>query len=277
VTSFGVFLKSPYNFFVSSVLRLEDLGLAGPELGPPKFGTLIHEALHLLAMDDAARDESSAERIAAFLTHALEARADQWFREGFPLPFPAQLAQAKKRLRTFAAWQAQRRADGWRIVAGEWKPQRQVALTVDGVPMPLTGRIDRIDRHPEFGYALLDYKTGATAADPKSAHLRTDGTWLDLQLPLYRHLASEVIGAELPAFGYVNLAADPACIGLSLAEFSNDELRAANLAAQGVVRRVRAGDFFEPGPKPPEDGVVASIIRGLALPGQDDTQAEDAT
>ena len=42
----------------------------------------------------------------------------------------------------------------------EWQPDGGVLFDVDEVPIRLTGRIDRIDRHQSGRYAILDYKTG---------------------------------------------------------------------------------------------------------------------
>jgi RecB family exonuclease len=58
----------------------------------------------------------------------------------------------------------------------------------------LKGRIDRIDRHPDGRWRIIDYKTSATAVTPDAAHFAPrSGAWKDLQLPLYVKL--------LPALG----------------------------------------------------------------------------
>jgi DNA helicase-2/ATP-dependent DNA helicase PcrA len=64
----------------------------------------------------------------------------------------------------------------------------------------LRGRIDRVDRLPEGGYELIDYKTG----DPKgSAELAED-----LQLALYRLGAREAWKVEAEAGTYWYVLAD---------------------------------------------------------------------
>ncbi len=63
------------------------------------------------------------------------------------------------------AWldQEQKRAlEGWKFEAAE---EPFEGLAIEETAIALTGRLDRVDRHPEEGRALWDYKTG----DPPSA------------------------------------------------------------------------------------------------------------
>src|SRR5690606_35854101 len=93
---------------------------------------------------------------------------------------------------------------GWRIVKVEVEPPEPgVPFDVDGRPVLLRGRIDRIDRNERTGeWAVFDYKTSDTGQPPEKTHRRGRGKerrWVDLQLPLYRHLlpAIEDDGAPL--------------------------------------------------------------------------------
>ena len=64
-------------------------------------------------------------------------------------------------------------------------------------PHQLRGRVDRVDRLPDGGYELIDYKTGDPGSGPKLAG--------DVQLALYRLGAREAweIEAELGSYWYV--------------------------------------------------------------------------
>jgi DNA helicase-2/ATP-dependent DNA helicase PcrA len=61
----------------------------------------------------------------------------------------------------------------------------------------LRGRVDRVDRHPDGGYELIDYKTGDPGSGPKLAG--------DVQLALYRLGAREAwrIEADVGSYWYV--------------------------------------------------------------------------
>ena len=101
-----------------------------------------------------------------------------------------QIEQLRGRLAAFARWQAQWAAEGWRIQYVEVGEDRaKAALVVDGREMGLRGRIDRIDFHAaKDQWVIFDYKTSDAAKTPEQVHLDA-GQWVDLQLPLYRHLA----------------------------------------------------------------------------------------
>src|SRR5690606_21138049 len=104
-----------------------------------------------------------------------------------------QVEQLRARLHAFAQWQAEWAAAGWRIAAFEaHPPEPGVPFDVDGRPILLRGRIDRIDHNERTGeWAVFDYKTSDTGEKPEKTHRKGRGDakrWIDLQLPLYRHL-----------------------------------------------------------------------------------------
>ena len=113
--------------------------------------------------------------------------------------------------------------------------------------MIISGKIDRIDRHQGDGrVAILDYKTGDEVRQPGRTHRDRDGRWIDLQLPLYRHLAALFESDRPPVLGYVALPGrDVTCTPL-LADWCADELEDADGVARDVIRRIRAGDFLSP-------------------------------
>ena len=161
------------------------------ELQPAAFGALLHEVLGAFAVGPAAVSHSAAE-IRAALHSTLDARIQQSFgAESLPA-VRIQVEQARWRLDRFADWQADWARQGWRIEYAEpLVAGAQSRLLVDAVPMYLRGRIDRIDVHAATQERIIfDYKTGDTARQPDAVHRRRQGDWVDVQLPLYRHLVS---------------------------------------------------------------------------------------
>jgi len=155
-------------------------------------------------------------------------------------------------LQRFAQWQADWAADGWRIERVETGPgEGNAALIVDDRPMGLRGRIDRIDRHETTGRRIIfDYKTSDGGASPGQTHYRS-GRWIDLQLPLYRHLVRGM-GIDGPVeTGYIVLPKDIGKVGHLLSGWSEEELAEADKVAAEVVRNVRAEKFFPPVAPPP--------------------------
>jgi hypothetical protein len=153
--------------------------------------------------------------------------------------------------------------EGWRVVGVECgTPQEGAGFDVDGEPIRLTGRIDRIDYHPDRrAWALFDYKTGDRARSPDETHRAgksNERYWTDLQLPLYHHLLPAVRDDEgrLPRaqgepgpiqLGYIVLPRDLDGVGPLVAGWSDEELRDADGCARDVVRLLRENAFvFDP-------------------------------
>lgn len=257
VSAFRLYLSSPYLFYLERVLGLETVDDRVNELDPRRFGTLAHEVLEDLARGP--HDSSDAEEVARFLAERLRARAAAAFG---PAPLPAvglQLEQLEHRLRAFARAQAAHAAEGWRIHAVEWKPPTPVRLDVDGQPLELAGTLDRVDRNLDGRWCVLDYKTGDRHRAPRDAHLRRDGAWLDLQLPLYRLLARELVGAQEPVLGYAWIGKEDHETGFFTADFRAGELDAALDEARRIVRCIRAGQFEETG-RAPYDEIFRAIF-----------------
>jgi hypothetical protein len=252
VTEFKDYLACPYRYYLRHVLRLEGLDDSAQELDGAMFGSLAHEVLHALGKDPEAA-AGKAETIAKYLDAQLAAAVLAHFGKT-PLPsILVQVEQLRRRLAALAQWQADWAAQGWRIEHVEVSPPKETAaLPVDGQPMFLRGRIDRIDVQESSGRRMIfDYKTSDTAKSPEKAHRKRSGEWIDLQLPLYRRLVAH-LGIEGPVeLAYINLPKDIAAVGHQPAEWTEDDLDAADSAAADVVRRVRAEEFWPPANPPP--------------------------
>ncbi|MGD9854476.1 MAG: PD-(D/E)XK nuclease family protein, partial [Planctomycetaceae bacterium] len=252
VTAFRTYLACPYRFYLQHVLKLESIPHDADELDGGMFGTMMHVALGAFGAS-AVKDSTSADEIAEFLRSTVqEWSANRYGR--YPLPaVSVQIEQAQRRLETFATWQAARRLNGWSIAfveasAGESGTEFDVG---DGRSIRLKGRIDRIDRNMEHNtWALLDYKTGEAANSPEKAH-RKHGEWIDLQLPLYRHLACGLGVEGAVALGYVTLPRDTAEVRERMADWTDADLSDADEQAREVARSILDGRCWPPASSPP--------------------------
>ena len=251
VTEFKDYLGCPYRYYLRHVLKLECLADSAEELDGAGFGSLAHEVLRSLgdAPDIAA---AKAETIEKYLNHQLNAAVLESFGKS-PLPsILVQVEQLRRRLAAFADWQAGWAAKGWRIEHTEISPELGKALLeVDGQPMLLRGRIDRIDVNDALGKRMIfDYKTSDRATKPEQAH-RKSGEWVDLQLPLYRHLVSGLGITDPVELAYVVLPKDISKVGHLPAEWTPEDFDDADRVAADVIRRVRAEVFWPPASPPP--------------------------
>lgn len=267
VTEFRDYLACPYRYYLRHRVGLAALGDAAEELDGGQFGSLAHAVLAAFGQSEAA-SATEAEMIVAFLEKALEELSAHEFGSAPRPVICVQREQLRSRLHAFARWQAQWAAQGWRIQQVETTVGGcDAPLMVDGQPMYLRGRIDRIDVNPATGqYIVFDYKTGDKAKTPEEAH-RTGRTgekqWVDLQLPLYRHLVRALGITGEVKLGYILLPKDPGSTGESLADWTPEELHTADEAAAEVVRKVRREEFW-----PPEPGPVEGFEELAALCGE---------
>ncbi len=259
VTQFKAYLACPYRFYLGYVLQLEARSDQAAEMDALAFGNLLHEVLEEFGREK-INTSADTRKLRKYFDDRLDAVAASRCKPRHArAAVRVQVEQARQRLHAFAEWQANRTAAGWRIVyTEEIGTQLLHEWDVDGMPIYLKGRIDRIDYHPrERTLSILDYKTGDTAKRPEQVH-RSRGEWVDLQLPLYRHLYQAIEnlpigdvregGIEL---GYITLPKDPGGAGDRIAGWSALELAAADEKAREVIRNLRAGVFWPPNPDPP--------------------------
>ena len=252
VTSFRTYLACPYRFYLSYVLRLTRTDDDATELDGAGFGDLAHAVLEQFGRSD-VRDVTEAETIERELNHLLNELARQRFGEHPSAALRVQIEQLRLRFRALARWQANRASEGWRIEHAEKSfSDHPGRLDVDGEPMLLTGRIDRIDVNEQTGQRMiLDYKTSDAGDSPNKTHRKRSGEWTDLQLPLYRHLARE-LGIDGPVgLGYIVLPKSTPNVGLLPAEWTEADLDDADRTACEVVRKIRRQQFWPPTEPPP--------------------------
>ena len=271
-TAFRDYLACPYRFYLRHVLGLRQVRDLPRELPPGDFGRLLHAVLGRFARSAAASSDDS-DVIARTLGELLE--EESALRSG-GMPRVAvrlQLEQLRRRLRSFAAWQAAQRRAGWTIDQDLVEVRVEATLDVDGSPFVVTGRIDRVDRHPTLGSRLLDYKSAEQSVTPEQAHRagrRGERRWTDLQLPLYElMLRQRGVGGVPPdgalELGFVNLGHRLSEDPLAPAGWSESDLAEAREVARDVVRAVRARRFWPPGEPPSFSDGLEGLV-GDAFP-----------
>ena len=220
VTAFRQLLQDPYGYALSQILAPGLLNDEARELDALAFGTLAHEVLRAFGGSDAVHLTDPGALITE-LDSLLDREAARRFGARVMPAVSVQIEQLRARLHAFARWHAAWISDGWRVVGIECgTPEDGAAFEVDGVPIALSARIDRIDHHPESGeWALFDYKTSAKSDPPEKTHrkkLDDALEWIDLQLPLYHHLAPAVRERRWAGGAFRERGSDPARVHLAL-------------------------------------------------------------
>ncbi|MHC4129554.1 MAG: PD-(D/E)XK nuclease family protein, partial [Planctomycetota bacterium] len=271
-----------YRYALRKLLRLEPVHHEVVEMDALTFGGLAHEVLAAFGADPDIGRSADADQIAEFLVGKLHALSATRFGSD-PLPaVRVQVARLAQRLRSFAGFQADHRRAGWVIEHAEidYPP---TPLDVPGQdPMPIRGRIDRIDRNENTGaWLIADYKTSEAGDSPHKAHHgRTrlpasgDLEWIDLQLPLYRFLAEPRGISGDVTLGYIVLPKRAEDADLIPAEWSDDQIAGAVERARDVVRDIRARRF-DPNPDyayPDDDlaRICQTAVFGAETPPEDE-------
>jgi len=281
VTDFAGLLTDPYRWVLERILNLDPLDDEAREMDGLSFGSLAHLVLERFGTSPevASPDPEVVGRtMGRLLDRAVQERFGRH-------PVPAvriQTEQLRVRLGRFARWQADRVAQGWRVMCVEQQSDPGVPFEVDGEPILLRGKIDRIDHNEETGaWAVLDYKTGDDGKTPEEVHRKGRGAgrrWVDLQLPLYRRLLSGVLKEDgtpvVPedrqagvGLGYILLPKTLDGVGEAMAAWTADELAEAEETARLVVRKLRRGAFpFDPDARTPWKDPFDALLGRTLLP-----------
>jgi ATP-dependent helicase/nuclease subunit B len=277
VTHFKAYLACRYRYYLRYVRGLVTVDDDARELDGGLFGTLLHRVLSAFGRDqDGPRHSDDEEVVAAYMKDRLETAGAEMF--GATNGRPAirlQLKQAEQRLAAFASHQANLVRAGWRIVYAELEGRGNLAAPfgLNGNSVQLVGRIDRIDYHAgDRKILIIDYKTADRAQTPERTH-RNGDSWIDLQLPLYRHLwpaaGLDGLAPTRIDLAYFNLPRQLDETALKLAEWDDAMLADADAVAHRVAAQICAEDFWPPTEPPPafsEELAAICLDNVLAAP-----------
>jgi ATP-dependent helicase/nuclease subunit B len=249
VTAFKSYLTCPYRYFLRHELGLGTLDDRAVELDGLAFGEVLHKVLHLFGESD-DRDSDDESRVRRCLLEVLNEVANDRFGPRRRAAVNVQFKQMESRLEVFATWQAKWRREGWciehveRSIRPEPNGSDAPSFQIEDVSVWLHGRLDRVDRNEATGaWMIFDYKSGDKGDSPDESH-RKKGDWIDLQLPLYRHLARSLALPDEPRLGYINLPKDLAGVGAAFAEWSPDDLADADAKAKQVALSIARREFW---------------------------------
>lgn len=262
-TDFRNYIACPYRFYLQKVLGLRPVHEDVAQMDARTFGTLLHNVLRKLG-DVRLQACSEVDEIRGFLSQQLDRCAVRKFGSTPPPAVRIQIEQMRLRLNVFAECQARRVSKGWRIHYTEESVTCRFPAdeAVDGETMQLKGTIDRIDVHADTGaWAIFDYKSGDAGMTPDVVHRKKD-QWVELQLPLYRHLARalDIPSDAAPELGYILLPRDTRHVGFAAANWTAEELQQADDKALEVIGRIRDEEFWPPTDPPPKFSEWAAAI-----------------
>jgi len=279
VTGFKHYLECPLRFYLSQVRGLQPFDPDTREINAADYGSLLHRVLENFHKQGPARS-TDEHVIARWLDEELDRVMARHFGR-YPSPvLRVQAESMRVRLRCFAVLQAAESRDGWQIIESEYAVRKDDGHSVG--PLALSGTMDRVERHAEKGLRILDYKTFANEKSPEDTHFGpprgdddlpeaaimrrnardrdVERSWIDLQLPLYRRLATEIWPRESPekiATGYILLPGEPDDTQISLLDIDPATQRRAEACAEAVAARIASGVFWPPAAEVKYDNFTA--------------------
>jgi ATP-dependent helicase/nuclease subunit B len=161
VTEIEHWLRDPYTIYAKHILRLARLDPVDLPPSAADRGSAIHGAVGAFAQ--AFADELPADAHAQLLRFG---RAEFLALEDFPEARALWWPRFERIARWLIDWEHERRPG---LVAMRAEIRGEIALPLGERSFRLYGRADRIERHRDGQYAILDFKTGAP---PSSAQVR---------------------------------------------------------------------------------------------------------
>ncbi|WP_419787697.1 PD-(D/E)XK nuclease family protein [Pseudodesulfovibrio sp.] len=194
------YLKCPKQFFYSYLSGIRPLARVEEEGDRSAFGSLVHETLHDF-FEERVGLRVGPDMDPLPLLDLFRQRLDEDEEFG-SLPLDTRMALAetgRRRLRQYVASQESATLLGL-------ERELSTSLDVEGISIPFSGKLDRIEQRRE-GIFILDYKTGG-ATLPRKGLWQNEDLWCrmheeqdeDGERLLLRDLRKELGSVQLPAY-----------------------------------------------------------------------------
>ncbi|MEC7196732.1 MAG: PD-(D/E)XK nuclease family protein, partial [Planctomycetota bacterium] len=166
VTDFRVWLDSPVKFVLKKMKLAETVDPWRAELDAMRFGNLVHSAFEAWGREEAANGPTtSLKAIQEGFQHHLESCVNDRFGKARPAALKLQIEIARHRMQAFAEVQHRLAQEEWCVEYVELHfTDRDVPNAIDPLrrsaapDLIVTGKIDRVDRHPSGRRRAIDYK-----------------------------------------------------------------------------------------------------------------------
>ncbi len=231
VTEIETLIRDPYAIFARHVLRFRPLDDLDADPGAAERGSFIHDALDRFIAEHRDRlPDDAEEQLLAFGARAFGSALERPGVRAFWWPRFERIA------RWFVAFERERRAEGFSVLATECRGELQIPLNES--PFTLSAKADRIDAAAGC-LSILDYKTGQV---PSEKQVKAG---LAPQLPLEAAIAAAggftgVPGWPVAELAYVRLTGrDPPG---EVAALKADPTALAAAALGGLTRLIAAFD-----------------------------------
>jgi RecB family exonuclease len=242
----------PFSFFITYCLGFEPREEPTEGLEPSQLGNIYHRIFERLY--GSVQDPANVDQLLVALPAVAGAVLDDAPRtEGFRAT--AWWEQTRKEIET----NVQRSVEALAALPGGFVPleleanfggAKALVVTGGDDSFRLRGFIDRVDRAPDGGLRIIDYKT----AGPSSFTVKSIIEGKKLQLPLYALAAEQVLDLGYVADGFYWHVRQAQASNFTLAGFAGGPAGAIEVAlahAWTAVRGAREGRFA---PQPPDGG-----------------------
>jgi ATP-dependent helicase/nuclease subunit B len=155
VTAVERWMRDPYALYAGHILRLRVLDPIDADPGAAERGQFVHHALDRFIRRFPDRLPGDHESLEALLEDGRAAFGETL---GHPSVAAFWWPRFERVARWFIAFERERRREGVRPAGTEIAGF--VDIDADAGPFRLTAKADRIDRLPDGGLAIIDYKTG---------------------------------------------------------------------------------------------------------------------